>query len=131
MEKINWGIIGTGNIAHGVLPALQSLENANVVACAARTLEKAQNFASEFNINKAYGSYEELFIDDDVEIVYIATPHMNHFELSKRAMECGKAVVVEKPSCVNKYQLLELLNLSRDKKLFFMEAMWTRFLQLR
>lgn len=127
MEKINWGIIGTGNIAHGVLPALQSLENANVVACAARTLEKAQNFASEFNINKAYGSYEQLFIDDDVEIVYIATPHMNHFELSKRAMECGKAVVVEKPSCVNKYQLLELLNLSRDKNLFFMEAMWTRF----
>ena len=127
MEKINWGIIGTGNIAHSVLPALQSLEKANVVACAARKLEKAHEFAAEFKIQKAYGSYDELLSDDEVQIVYIATPHMNHFELSKKALECGKAVVVEKPSCVNKYQLLELLGLSRKKNLFFMEAMWTRF----
>lgn len=127
MEKINWGIIGTGNIAHSVLPALQSLEKANIVACAARKIEKAHEFAAEFKIQKAYGSYDELLADTDVQIVYIATPHMNHFELSKKALECGKAVVVEKPSCVNKYQLLELIGLSRKKKLFFMEAMWTRF----
>lgn len=127
MEKINWGIIGTGNIAHSVLPALQSLEKANVVACAARKIEKAHEFAAEFKINRAYGSYDELLSDADVQIVYIATPHMNHFELSKKALEAGKAVVVEKPSCVNKYQLLELIGLSRKKKIFFMEAMWTRF----
>ena len=111
MEKINWGIIGTGNIAHSVLPALQSLEKANVIACAARKIEKAHEFAAEFKIQKAYGSYDELLADTDVQIVYIATPHMNHFELSKKALECGKAVVVEKPSCVNKYQLLELIGL--------------------
>lgn len=127
MEKINWGIIGTGNIAHSVLPALQSLEKAQVLACAARDLEKAKVFASEFNINRAYGSYDELLSDRDIQIVYIATPHMNHFELSKKAMECGKAVVVEKPCSVNKYQLLELIAISRKKHLFFMEAMWTRF----
>ena len=127
MEKINWGIIGTGNIANGVLPALQSLEKANVLACAARDLEKAKSFAEKFNISKAYGSYDELLLDNDIQIVYIATPHMNHFELSKKAMENGKAVVVEKPSCVNKYQLMELMALSKKKNLFFMEAMWTRF----
>ena len=127
MEKINWGIIGTGNIAHNVMPALQSLEKANVLACAARTAEKAQSFAGQFNISRVYSSYEDLFSDEDVQIVYIATPHMNHYELSKRALECGKAVVVEKPCSVNKYQLLELIALSKKKKIFFMEAMWTRF----
>ena len=66
MEKINWGIIGTGNIAHSVLPALQSLEKANIVACAARKLEKAHEFAAEFKIQKAYGSYDELLSDDEV-----------------------------------------------------------------
>ena len=76
MEKINWGIIGTGNIANGVLPALQSLEKANVLACAARDLEKAKSFAEKFNISKAYGSYDELLLDNDIQIVYIATPHM-------------------------------------------------------
>ena len=103
MEKINWGIIGTGNIAHSVLPALQSLEKANVVACAARKIEKAHEFAAEFKINRAYGSYDELLSDADVQIVYIATPHMNHFELSKKALEAGKAVVI----AVNKWDLIE------------------------
>lgn len=127
MNKIKWGIIGTGNIAHSVLPALKSLEKAEVVACAARDYKKAEDFSKEFEIAKVYGSYDELLSDFDIQIVYIATPHMNHFELSKKAMECGKAVVVEKPSCVNKYQLMELLALSKKKKVFFMEAMWTRF----
>ena len=127
MNTIKFGFIGTGNIANCQAPAVKGTEGALLYACAARSLDKAKAFAARWEIPVAYGSYDELFADPEVDVVYIATPHMNHAELSIKAMRAGKAVLCEKPAAVNEKQLREVLAVSRETGCFFMEALWTRF----
>ncbi len=127
METINWGFIGTGNIASCLAPAVKKTEGAVLYGCAARSLDKAKSFAEKWDIPVAYGSYDELIADRKIDVIYIATPHMNHAELSIKAMKAGKAVLCEKPAAVNAAQLREVLEVSKQTGMFFMEALWTRF----
>ena len=126
METINWGFIGTGNIASCLAPAVKKTEGAALYACAARSFDKAKSFAEKWDIPVAYGSYDELLADRKIDVIYIATPHMNHAELSIKAMKAGKAVLCEKPAAVNAAQLREVLEVSKQTGMFFMEALWTR-----
>ena len=126
MNKINWGIMGAGRIAGIFSAALRACEEANLYAIGSRTLEKAEEFAGLNQFQKAYGSYEELLADPQVDIVYVATPARYHYEGIKSCLLAGKNVLAEKPLTINAAQAEELIVLAREKKLFFMEAVWTK-----
>ena len=128
MMKI--GIIGAGWIADKMAEALAPLADYEVSAIASRSLEKAQAFAAERGIRKAYGSYEELVRDPEVDLVYIATPHSHHYEHARLAIEHGKPVLVEKAFTANAHQARELIELAHERKVFMTEAIWTRYMPL-
>jgi len=126
---IRWGIASAGRISHdftnaivGVLPG----EDHQVVAVAARKLEDAQKFASRHGIDKAYGEYSALASDPDINVVYVGSIHPQHLALAKMYLEAGKNVLCEKPLCMNLRETVELVELARRKKLFLMEAIWSR-----
>lgn len=130
MEKIKVGIIGAGWIAHKMAQALQPLADAEVYAVASRSEKKAQEFAAEYSIPKAYGSYEAMVEDTDVDLVYVATPHSHHYQHARLAMEHGKAVLVEKSFTANAREAEELIRLSHEKGIFLAEAIWTRYMPM-
>lgn len=125
---IRWGIMGTGKIAHGFARDFAAVQNAEIQAVASRDMQKAQEFAREFGIAKAYKSYEDLVADTEIDIIYIATPHTLHYSNTLLCLNKGKAVLCEKPLAVNYQQVKEMIDLARDKNLFLMEALWTYFL---
>lgn len=127
-DRINWGIIGLGNIANQFASDLLLIEDANLVAVASRNFDKANDFAKQYNCQKAYDSYEALFVDDQVDIVYIATPHDSHAELSIKALESGKHVLCEKPLSLSYKDAVRMTEASKKYNRFFMEAFWTRFM---
>lgn len=110
MDKIKVGIIGAGWIAHKMAQALAPLKDAAVIAISSRSLDKARDFASQYGITKAYGSYEELVKDADVDLVYVATPHSHHYAHARLAVENGKPVLVEKAFTVNARLAEELIS---------------------
>ena len=124
------GIIGAGWIAEKMAAALAPLEDYCVYAIASRSIEKAEAFAKEWNVPKAYGSYEEMVSDPDVDLVYIATPHSHHHAHAMLALEHGKHVLVEKAFTANAAEAAELLETARTKGLFITEAIWTRYMPL-
>jgi len=126
-KKINWGIIGLGNIANAFAKDLSLVPNATLRAVASRTKKKAKEFAKNHGAEKAYGSYEKLFKDDAIDIIYIATPHNSHANLSIAAMKAGKAVLCEKPLAVNKKQVKKMIKTAKKQKVFMMEAFWSKF----
>ncbi len=126
-KSIKWGIIGCGNIANTFCEDLALTKGAELTAVASRSIEKARLFAEKHNAKKAFGSYEHLLKDSEVDIVYIATPHVSHAELSIKAMQNGKHVLCEKPLALNYKQAWEIIRVSKETNLFFMEALWTRF----
>src|SRR5947208_4229772 len=97
VEAVRWGIVSTADINRKLIPGLQASEKADLVAVASRERSRAEAFASEWKIERAYGSYEELLEDPDVEAVYIPLPNTLHCEWSIRALEAGKHVLCEKP----------------------------------
>ncbi len=125
------GIFGTGGIVGGVVPTLKQLEQVECYAIASRTLEKAKQVAKKYGFSKAYGSYEELVADKEVELVYIATPHSRHFEDMKLCLEHGKHVLCEKAFTLNAKQAKEIQQLSKEKGLFVAEAIWPRYMPSR
>ncbi|MCF6297927.1 MAG: Gfo/Idh/MocA family oxidoreductase [Flavobacteriaceae bacterium] len=127
LKKIKWGIIGCGNIANKFASDLALIDDAELTAVASRSMEKANEFAQKYNSEKAYNSYDALFLDANVDIVYIATPHISHAELSIKAMEHGKHVLCEKPLALNKKEAVAIFETSKRTNRFFMEALWTRF----
>lgn len=127
-NRINWGIVGLGNIANQFAADLLLIEDANLAAVASRDFNKANDFAKQYNCPKAYDSYEALFADDEVDIVYIATPHDSHAELSIRALENGKHVLCEKPMAISYKDAARMIEASKKYNKFFMEAFWTRFI---
>ncbi len=128
---MNIGILGAGNIARNMARTLNRMDDAVCFAVASRGKEKAEKFAEEFGIQKAYGSYEELVSDPDVELVYIATPHSHHFEHAKLCIAHGKPVLCEKAFTANAAQARELITYAEEKKVFITEAIWVRYLPSR
>ena len=124
------GIIGAGWIAEKMAAALAPLEDYCVYAIASRSIEKAEAFAKKWNVPKAYGSYEEMVADPDIDLVYIATPHSHHYPHTKLALEHGKHVLVEKAFTANAAEAAVLLETARTKGLFITEAIWTRYMPL-
>ncbi|MBP5322506.1 MAG: Gfo/Idh/MocA family oxidoreductase [Bacteroidaceae bacterium] len=125
---MNIGIIGAGHIAAKLTYTLSRMEGVCKYAIASRDLAKAQVFAHQHGFQKAYGSYEELVNDADVELVYIATPHSHHFAHASLALKAGKAVLCEKAFTANAHEATELIRLSREKGAFLAEAIWTRYM---
>lgn len=127
-RKINWGILGAGNISGTFAKALNGLEDAKLYAVAARQMESAEAFAKKYNVKKAYDCYKTLVQDPEVDVVYIGTIHTMHFELMKLCILHNKAVLCEKPFTLNTKEAEEIIRLAREHQVFVMEAMWTKFL---
>ncbi|SES24428.1 Predicted dehydrogenase [Pedococcus cremeus] len=125
---VRWGILGPGNIAHSFATALREGTRQEVVAVGSRSAKRARDFADEFGVPAAYGSYEELVADEAVDVVYVASPHSEHHEHAMLVLEAGKPVLVEKAFTRNAAEAREVLDTARGRGLFAMEAMWTRFL---
>ncbi|MDP2337810.1 MAG: Gfo/Idh/MocA family oxidoreductase [Bacteroidota bacterium] len=126
-KTYNWAILGCGKIARKFVDDLQLLPNARLYAAASRSLENAQTFASEFGFEKAYGSYEEMVNDSEVDVVYIASPHSHHFEHSLLCLSHRKAVLCEKAFAINSREVSLMIEAARKNSTFLMEAFWTRF----
>ena len=121
------GIIGAGWIAEKAAITLNGLETCKAYAIASRTLDKAQAFAEKWQIPQAYGSYTELINDPAVDLVYIATPHSHHYDVTKEALMADKPCLVEKAFMANLRQAKEIVELAHERKVFLAEAIWTRY----
>lgn len=127
-KRINWGILGTGNIANRFTVGLMSLPNANITAVGSRSPITANQFADKFGIKNRYASYQDLVDDPDVDVIYISTPQSKHYENTLLCLNGGKHVLCEKPLALNSKQVLEMQSLAAGKNLFLMEAMWMWFI---
>ncbi|MFV5696362.1 Gfo/Idh/MocA family protein [Flavobacterium sp. LB3P122] len=125
--KIKWGIIGLGKIATQFADDLMQVHDAKIVAVASRNIEKAEGFAEKYNCKKAYSTYDEIFADDEVEILYIATPHSYHAALTIKALQSNKHVLCEKPIALGYKDAFQMIEAAKINNKFFMEAFWTRF----
>ncbi|MAX23303.1 MAG: oxidoreductase [Phycisphaeraceae bacterium] len=121
-DKLRWGIIGPGNIAKQFANGVNHSKHCKLVAVASRTPGKADTFADEYNIPTRYTSYEELIADENVDAIYIATPHTQHPEWSIKCSKAGKHVLSEKPAGLNRYQTEAMIQAAREAGTFFMEA---------
>ncbi len=121
------GILGCGHIAGKNVEMLKRLEGYEVVACAARDSEKSLAFAREHDVPRAYGSYEELCQDGEVEIIYITTVHSLHEKHMLMCLEAGKHVICEKAFTVNEEEAKRVFALAKEKNLFVSEAIWPRY----
>lgn len=128
MKTISWGILGCGGIAKKFDESMGAVEDGVVAACASRTPGKAEAFAADRGIGRWFDSYESMLARGDIDAVYVATTHNFHHENVQMCLDHGKAVLCEKPLAVTAAQAREMAGKAREKKLFLMEAMWTRFL---
>lgn len=126
-KKVRWGIIGLGNIAHQFARDLALVPEADLVAVGSRSMEKALNFSEKFKAKRACNSYDQLIKDSEVDIVYIATPHDSHSELTIQCLNGGKHVLCEKPVALTYEETIKMIEASKANQKFFMEAFWTRF----
>ncbi len=128
VENLHWAILGTGKISKRFAEALNNIpEKAELLAVGSRRQETANAFGEKFSIPRRYDSYEQAASDPDVDIVYIGTPGVYHFRDVTMCLEAGKHVLCEKAFTINAREAQQLIDLAREKKLFLMEAMWTRF----
>lgn len=131
-EKYRWAILGTGNVANRFAAALGNIsDQAELTAVGSRNLATAKAFAEKYRIPAAYGSYQAVADDPEVDIVYVATPHPVHHRDSRMCLESGKHVLCEKAFTMNAQEAQDLIHLARSKNLFLMEAMWTRFFPIQ
>lgn len=126
--NFNWGIIGPGRIAHKFAEGLQSVSQANLYGVASTSLQRAQDFAQKYNVEKIYASYEELIAAQEIDVVYIATTNNSHYELAQLCLQHKKPCLCEKPMTLTVEQCDRLMELSQQNHTFLMEALWTRFL---
>ena len=124
---VRWGIIGPGRIASQVINDFPYVAGAEALAVASRSIERAQAFATDHGLARAYGSYAEIMSDQDVDAVYIATPHPQHYAIALAAVAAGKAALVEKTFTATVAGAEEIITAARHQRVFVMEAMWTRF----
>ena len=130
MGKIKIAILGAGSIARQMAYTISNMDNVDAYAVAARDFERAEKFAKEYGFEKAYGSYEAMLKDENVDLVYIATPHSHHYEHSMLCLNHGKHVLCEKAFTANAKQAEEVLKLAESKKLLITEAIWTRYMPM-
>lgn len=128
MKTIRWGILACGRIARKFAADLKLVEGSELVAIASRDILKAKEFAEEFPAKYVLGSYKELVQLADVDVIYVASPHSHHYEHTLLCLNHGKAVLCEKAFAINSKQASEMIELSKSKEVFLMEALWTRFL---
>jgi predicted dehydrogenase len=126
-NKLRWGILGLGKISNQFVNDLKLIEDIEIIACASRSISNAINFAGQHEISRSYGSYQELFEDAEVDIIYIGTTHNSHMNLSIEAMKNGKHVLCEKPLAINQSDVQTMVDVSRKYNVFLMEAFWARF----
>ncbi|PPK78378.1 putative dehydrogenase [Lacrimispora xylanisolvens] len=130
MEVLKVGIMGTGRIASILAETMVQMPEVCLYGAASRSLEKAEDFAARFSIKKAYGSYEELAADSEVQLIYIATPHSEHSRNARLCLEHGKHVLCEKSFAANYSQAKEMIDLAQEKNLMITEAMWVRYMPM-
>jgi len=128
MNKYNWGIIGAGNIAGSFVGGLKFLPRARLKAVSSRSADRASAFAKKHRIPEWHDSWDGIAADPEIDIVYVATHHPFHFENTRSCLEAGKAVLCEKPFTMNRQELDILVRTAREKRVFLMEAIWSRFL---
>ena len=128
MEKFRIAILGAGHIAATMAATVRQMEGAEIYAVASRSLERAEAFARQFGIARAYGSYEEMLSDPKVELVYVATPHSHHAEHARMCILHGKPALVEKAFTANARQAEEVLQLAAERHVLVTEAIWTRYM---
>ena len=121
------GIVGAGWIAEKAAITLKGLKGATALAIGSRSKEKAEAFANTWGLPRAYGSYSELIDDPDVDLVYVATPHSHHYDVTRQAILKGKPCLVEKAFMANHAQSQAIVRLARERKVFLAEAIWTRY----
>ena len=126
-KKLHVGIVGAGWIAEKAAITLRELATVECYAIASRSQQKADAFAAQWGIPVAYGSYADLIADPKVDLVYVATPHSHHYDVTMQALETGKACLVEKAFMANYAQSQRVVDLARQKKVFLAEAIWTRY----
>lgn len=131
MTPVKIAVLGAGRIAGIVSATLSKLEEIECYAVAARDLSRAEQFARDHGFQKAYGSYEEMLRDPEVELVYIATPHSHHFEHLMLCLQAGKHVICEKSFTMNAAQARQAVDCARSKGVYLAEAIWTRYMPSR
>lgn len=125
------GIMGAGHIAGTLAETMRQMPEAECYAVAARELGRAEDFCKKYGFTKAYGSYEEMLSDEQVELVYVATPHSHHYEHMKLCIMHGKPVLCEKAFTMNSIQAKEIAKLAQEKGVYVTEAIWTRYMPSR
>ena len=128
---MNFAILGAGGIARTMASTVVPMKEICKKAVAARDYDRAESFAKEYGFEKAYGSYEEMLADPEIDLVYIAVPHSHHCQWTKAALEAGKNVLCEKAFAVNEKQAKEMIDFARSKNLLLTEAIWTRYMPSR
>jgi len=128
VTPVRWGIAATGGIARSMTEALGTLPDAEVVAVGSRHAATAEEFAARHGIPRAHGSYEALFEDAGVDVVYIASPHSRHHDMTIAALRAGRHVLCEKAFAVNTSQAREMIDTAKSENRFLMEAMWSWFM---
>lgn len=127
-QKLKVGILGAGHIAQKMATTLMGMKEAELYAVAARELSRAEQFAGEFHAQKAYGNYETLADDPDIDLIYIATPHSHHFGAARMCLLKGKPVLCEKAFTANAREAEELIRIAQEKQVYLAEAIWTRYM---
>lgn len=130
LKRVNLGILGAGNIAGKMAKTVNKMSGVKCYAIASRTLEKAERFGAEHGIKKCYGSYEELLADKKVDLVYIATPHSEHYENAKMCIQYKKPMLCEKAFMANAEQTEEILQMAEEEGVLITEAMWIRYMPM-
>jgi predicted dehydrogenase len=126
-KNYKWGILAPGKMSAKFTRALKLLENVELYAVGSRDINRAKQFAEEFGFQKAYGSYEELAADSEVDIIYIASPHSHHHEHTMLCLKNRKAVLVEKAFALNSREANEMIDEAERQQVFLMEALWPPF----
>lgn len=126
-EEVRWGVVGPGRIAAKVVEDFAVVDGARPVAVASRSLSRAEAFAECHGLDRAYGSYGQILVDAEVDVLYVATPHAQHAALARAGLQAGKALLVEKAFTATYAGAAGVVELARSRGVFVMEAMWTRF----
>ena len=125
--SLKWGIIGCGSIAHKFAEDLALAGGNELYAVASRSIDKAKQFGEKHKAKKSYGSYEEICLNEEIDIIYLATPHSSHMQYGVMILNHGKHLLCEKPLGVNSKQVQKLINTAQKNQVFLMEALWSRF----
>jgi predicted dehydrogenase len=127
-QPVRWGILGPGSTSQAFAAALSEADGAELVAVGSRSMERAERFATEYGVPRFHGSYDALASDEEIDAVYICTPHAFHEEHAILCLERGKHVLCEKPIAINAAQTRRMIQAAQSRERVLMEAMWTRFL---